>query len=147
MTAPRPSKKATPAKRAAPSKRGQTANGRRRTRPAPTVEAASAPAGSRTANGQAGRRPAADPGDDEIPRWVRKAIALFFAWVVGLVVAYWLVTRLRPILLVLLVALFVSLAMEPPVNALSRRGWSRSGATAFVGGLFLIVTIGFLAAF
>ena len=78
---------------------------------------------------------------------MRKAIALFFGWVIALAVGYWLITRLRPILLVLLAALFVGLAMEPPVNALARRGWSRAGATALVGGTFLVVTIGFFAAF
>jgi predicted PurR-regulated permease PerM len=149
VSASRPSKKAAPAKRSAPSKRAKGSNGGRRAPRRSTVDASPGPRSAGAANGQAEGRAAAGPrrDDEEIPRWVRKAIALFFGWVVALVVAYWLVTRLRPILLVLLAALFVSLAMEPPVDALSRRGWSRSGATALVGGAFLVVTIGFFAAF
>jgi len=144
VSASRPSKKATPAKRSGPSKRGRGANGGRRPPASATVEASPAPASIRSANGHADE---ATRDEDEIPRWVRKAIALFFGWVIALVVGYWLIVRLRPILLVMLAALFVALAMEPPVNALARRGWSRSGATALVGGTFLVVTIGFFAAF
>jgi predicted PurR-regulated permease PerM len=85
--------------------------------------------------------------DQEVPVWVRRAIALFFAWAVGLLVVYWVLVKLRPLLLILVVALFLSLAMEPPVNGLVRRGWRRGGATALVLGGFLVATIGFVAAF
>jgi predicted PurR-regulated permease PerM len=85
--------------------------------------------------------------DDEIPRWVRRAIALFFAWVVGLLVAYWVLNRIRTIVLMLVVALFLSLAMEPVVNGLVKRGWRRGGATGVVMGVVLIGVIGFVVAF
>jgi predicted PurR-regulated permease PerM len=99
-------------------------------------------------DGAAGRRDLGTPRDEtEIPVWVRRAIALFFAWAVGLLLAYWLLVKLRPLLLILVVALFLSLAMEPPVNGLVRRGWRRGGATAVVWGGFLVATIGFVAAF
>ncbi|HEY6316762.1 MAG TPA: AI-2E family transporter, partial [Acidimicrobiia bacterium] len=88
-------------------------------------------------------------GSDEtqVPPWVRRAIALFFTWVIGLIVAYWIVQKLRVVILMLAVALFLSLAMEPPVNLLVKRGWPRHGATGLVWGLFLLGTIGFVAAF
>ena len=85
--------------------------------------------------------------DQQVPPWLRRAIALFFMWVVGLVVAYWVVQKLRVVILMLAVALFLSLAMEPPVNLLVKRGWRRHGATGLVWGAFLLVTIGFVAAF
>ena len=85
--------------------------------------------------------------DQQVPPWLRRAIALFFMWVVGLVVAYWVVQKLRVVILMLAVALFLSLAMEPPVNLLVKRGWPRHGATGLVWGAFLLVTIGFVAAF
>jgi predicted PurR-regulated permease PerM len=87
------------------------------------------------------------PRKDQVPPWLRRAIALFFMWVVGLVVAYWVVTKLKVVILMLAVALFLSLAMEPPVNRLVKRGWHRHGATGLVWGAFLVVTIGFVAAF
>jgi predicted PurR-regulated permease PerM len=87
------------------------------------------------------------PAKDQVPPWLRRAITLFFMWVVGLVVAYWIVTKLKVVILMLAVALFLSLAMEPPVNRLVKRGWRRHGATGLVWGAFLVVTIGFVAAF
>jgi len=83
---------------------------------------------------------------DEIPRWVRKAIALFFVWAVGLLIAYWAIGKMRSLIVLSVVALFLSLAMEPPVNALARRGWRRGAATALVMLAVLAATIGFLAA-
>ncbi len=85
--------------------------------------------------------------DGEIPRWVRRAIALFFLWALGLVVAYWALNRLRPLLFMMVVALFLSLALEPPVERLARRGWRRGGATAAVAGTLVLATFGFLFAF
>ncbi|HEV2311180.1 MAG TPA: AI-2E family transporter [Acidimicrobiia bacterium] len=85
--------------------------------------------------------------DQQVPPWLRRAIALFFVWVIGLVLAYWVVTKLRVVILMVAVALFLSLAMEPPVNRLVKRGWPRHGATGLVWGAFLVVTIGFVAAF
>ncbi|MGI8575953.1 MAG: AI-2E family transporter [Egibacteraceae bacterium] len=49
-----------------------------------------------------------------------------------------MVRALRGILVMLLVALFLSFAMEPAVQFLSRRGWRRGAATA---GVFLLVTL------
>jgi predicted PurR-regulated permease PerM len=88
-----------------------------------------------------------DRSDDEIPRWVRRAVALFFMWAVGLLIAYWTINRLRPLLFMVVVALFLSLALEPPVARLSRRGWRRSSATAVVAGALVLATFGFFFAF
>jgi predicted PurR-regulated permease PerM len=86
------------------------------------------------------------PPTTEVPRWLRRAIALFFGWVVGLVALFWLVTQLRTLIAMLLVALFLSLAMEPAVDRLARRGWRRGTATLAVLGVVVALTIGFLAA-
>ena len=45
------------------------------------------------------------------------------------------------------VAFFLSLAMEPPVNALAKRGWRRGSATAMVIAAVVVFTIGLVAAF
>ena len=45
------------------------------------------------------------------------------------------------------VAFFFSLAMEPPVNALAKRGWRRGSATGMVIGAVVVFTIGLVVAF
>lgn len=125
-------------RRRAPARRDESEPGHRR--PA-RVELSDEPRPGRRSRRADQRR------DDEIPPWVRKAIFLFFAWAVGLLIAYWVINKLHTIILMLLVALFLSLAMEPPVDALGRRGWRRGNATALVGGVFLLATVGFFAAF
>lgn len=133
-----------PATKRAPARKTSGARSRATPQPPPesTVEVPPVPAEEAGANGGA-----ASSAATEVPRWLRKAIALFWAWAVALLVAYWVLNRLRPILLMVLVALFLSLAMEPPVNGLAKRGWRRGTATALVGGAFLAGTIGFFAAF
>jgi predicted PurR-regulated permease PerM len=64
----------------------------------------------------------------------------------GLYVAFWLLGRLRDLLVLLLVAVFVALAVEPAANALARRGWRRGLATALVFALFLIGVVVFVTA-
>ena len=83
---------------------------------------------------------------EQVPRWLRRAIALFFAWVVGLLVAYWVLDKTKPLIFMFVVALFLSLAMEPPVNALAQRGWRRGAATGLVLLIVLAASIGFLVA-
>lgn len=88
---------------------------------------------------------AADPRD-VMPRWVPRAIALFFAGVVGLAVASWLLGELRELIVTLLIAIFISFALEPAVNRLAARGWRRGVATGFVFVVFLVMVLVFAAA-
>lgn len=91
--------------------------------------------------------PARDPRVDDydrMPRWVPRAIALFFLGIVALATSVWLIGKLRELLVMLLVALFLSFALEPAVNWLQARGWRRGTGTAVVfavlfvaGGLFV----------
>jgi predicted PurR-regulated permease PerM len=141
-----PPRKRTPAT----GRRARPTNGKPRARPladdSTPVVVPAAPAEERdpAGNGAVG---GARASDEEIPPWVRRAMALFFTWIVGLVVTYWVVQKLKTVILMVVVALFLALAMEPPVNRLVKRGWSRHGATGLVWGLFLLSTIGFFAAF
>jgi predicted PurR-regulated permease PerM len=82
-----------------------------------------------------------------VPVWVNKAIARFFAWAVGLGIAYWVLLKLHSLIIMFVVALFLSLAMEPPVNALAKRGWKRGAATALVVGGLVVLTLGLIIAF
>ncbi len=82
--------------------------------------------------------PAAAPPSNEPPPWLRRALLMFFVGVVVLGIAFWLFMQLRSLLLLLLVSLFLSLVMEPGVNALSRWGWRRDVATAVVMTVIMV---------
>ena len=84
--------------------------------------------------------------DRAVPAWLSRAIALAAGWVVVLFAAYWILGRLRILLIMVLVAFFLSLAMEPAVDRLARRGWRRGSATALVLGMVLVFSAVFLAA-
>jgi predicted PurR-regulated permease PerM len=80
---------------------------------------------------------------DQMPAWLPRAIALVAATVVGLLAASWLLTRLHDLLIIVVVSLFLSFALEPAVDSLARRGWRRGPATAVV----LLVLLGIVVAF
>lgn len=101
------------------------------------------PARDGPAGGARAVRVERDP--DRVPPWLTRAILLFLTGVAGLYISYRLTVRLRGLLVLLLVALFLSLAMEPAVNALARRGWKRANATALVFGGVIIATVLFVA--
>src|SRR4029453_17291332 len=90
--------------------------------------------------------PPAPASDRTVPPWLNRAIALAAGWVVLLFAGYWILGRLRTLLIMILVAFFLSLAMEPAVDRLARRGWRRGSATALVLGIVLAFSVVFLAA-
>jgi predicted PurR-regulated permease PerM len=73
------------------------------------------------------------------PPWLARA-----TWRVALIVVFVLfaadqVSRLRGLLVLLLVSFFIACAMEPIVNRLAARGWRRSRATGLVFLVLLVV--------
>jgi predicted PurR-regulated permease PerM len=63
-----------------------------------------------------------------------------------LFITFWLAVRLRSLLVMLLIPLFLAFALEPAANLLARRGWRRGLATGAVSaGLILGVAL-FVAA-
>lgn len=85
--------------------------------------------------------PARDPRD-VMPGWVPRAIFLFLAGVAGLYTLQWVILELQGFLLIVLVSLFLSFALEPAVDWLSNRGLRRGLATGLV---MLGVTVAMLA--
>ena len=87
---------------------------------------------------------------EHLPRWVWKAVAIFwFGYIIAIVTrSVW--ASLSELFVLLLVSLFLSLAIEPGVNRLAARGWRRGTATAviligvFLGFLVFVVAIGTL---
>jgi predicted PurR-regulated permease PerM len=71
-------------------------------------------------------------GGNRVPGWVLRAIGVFwFGFLtVGVVKHLW--ARLDGLVLLLVIALFLALAIEPGVNRLARRGWRRGSATGLI---------------
>ena len=82
----------------------------------------------------------------KIPKWVIKAIALFWLGFLATYLVRNTVQKLSSIALLLLVATFITLALEPAVNRLSARGMKRGSATALLLVSLVVATLGFVAA-
>jgi predicted PurR-regulated permease PerM len=83
---------------------------------------------------------------DEMPRWVWRAVVIFWVGFLATVVLRELWQSLYGLVVLLLVALFLSLAIEPGVNRLAARGWRRGTATAVILlGVFVVLVV-FMAA-
>ena len=67
-----------------------------------------------------------------MPRWVPRAILLFWAGFALLWVLEGVLHSLRGFFVTILVSLFLSFAIEPAVNWLAQRGWRRGAATGLM---------------
>lgn len=91
--------------------------------------------------------PQANRAGERMPRWVWRAVAIFWLGFLVTLILRWGFGRLGGLLLLLLVSLFLSLAIEPGVNKLAHRGWRRGSATAaillgvFVGAVLFVASI------
>ena len=94
-------------------------------------------AGSTDASGRRFNRRATDR---TLPRWVVPAIVLFWLGYLLTFTARHVFHRLSNLLILILVSIFLSLAIEPGVNRLAARGWRRGRAT-------IMILLGVLAAF
>lgn len=76
---------------------------------------------------------------DSMPRWVWRAVGIFWLGFLGTVVLRELWQSLYGLFVLLLLSLFLSLAIEPGVNRLAARGWRRGAATGAI--LFAVVIV------
>lgn len=81
------------------------------------------------------------------PGALRRAVLTVLVIVTLWQVALWVFGSVRDFLFLLLLAWLFSIAMEPGVAALANRGLRRGAATALVGVVFALLTVGFLALF
>jgi predicted PurR-regulated permease PerM len=81
-----------------------------------------------------------------IPPWYPKVLALTFVGLTIWLGLYALLGHLRSLIIWLLVALFLSFAIEPAVNWFARHGWKRGLGTAFVLFMFALLGLGLVAA-
>ncbi|MDY7101154.1 MAG: AI-2E family transporter [Actinomycetota bacterium] len=87
---------------------------------------------------------ARDP--DAMPRWVPRAIVLFFVTLAGTLAIYWVLVRLRDLVVILLVSLVISFALEPAVNTMERRGIPRGVGTILSFLAFVLFVVVFFVA-
>lgn len=85
--------------------------------------------------------PPADARVPGMPRWAWKVVLLFWVGYLVAIRVDTFVDRLYGLFTLLLVSLFLSLAIEPGVNRLARRGWRRGTATTVI---LLAVVVGFV---
>ncbi|MGA9277904.1 AI-2E family transporter [Ilumatobacter sp.] len=95
--------------------------------------------------------PSSGPPDDapierRVPRWAVPTIAIFWLGFLLTFVARHVFSRLSGLLVLLLVSIFLTLAIEPGVNLLARRGWRRGTATLSILFVVFVVFVGFLTA-
>ena len=82
----------------------------------------------------------------KMPKWVPRAIALFWLGFLATFLVRNTVQKLSSIALLLLVATFITLALEPAVNRLAARGMKRGSATGLLLVSLVVLTLGFVAA-
>lgn len=83
---------------------------------------------------------------EKMPKWVPRAILLFWLGFLATLIVREVFHQLSNFLVLLLISLFFALAIEPAVNRLAARGWSRGSATAtMLVGVFVAI-ISFSAA-
>lgn len=83
---------------------------------------------------------------ERMPRWVWRAVAIFWlGFLVSLAMRITL-ARLSNLIVVLLVSLFLSLAVEPGVNKMAGRGWRRGTATGVILAGVVMMFVIFVAA-
>jgi len=88
--------------------------------------------------------PASNPDNQRMPRWVPRAVFVFWAGFIGTLVVRFLFDRLNSMLLLLAVSLFIALAVEPAVNKWVAKGRSRRVATGTIlSGVVLFFLIFF----
>ena len=86
-------------------------------------------------------RATATEDDSAQRRLITRAIFTFLFGTLGLIIVVYLVTRLKGLLLILLVSVFISFALEPAVNFLAQRGWRRGAATGLVFLLAFVASV------
>lgn len=73
-----------------------------------------------------------------MPSWIPRLILMVAGAIILMWAAFHVIGRLRGLLILLLISLFLSVALEPGVNYLAKKGWRRGLAT---WAMFLVVLV------
>jgi len=82
---------------------------------------------------------------DQVPRWITRFVVEATIAVVFLFVAYWVLGKIKDVVAAVIVALFLSFALEPAVNFLVAHRWNRRAASLFMVLLVIVICLGFIA--
>ncbi len=80
-----------------------------------------------------------DAEERRLPRWVVPAVVIFWAGFLAALSIRFFWGKLHGLFVLLAISVFLSLAIEPGVNRLARRGWRRGSATGLI--LFGVATV------
>lgn len=86
-----------------------------------------------------------ESGAEGTPTWFRRGVWYTIFALLATAAALWLLSRVTGLILALLMAVFVSFALEPAVHYLAGRGWKRGAATGVVFIVSAVVVIAFIA--
>lgn len=81
-----------------------------------------------------------------VPRWLPRASLNVVLVILAVAAMLWVALRLRNLIFMIFISLFISVALEPAVQILTRRDWNRSRATPVVFVTSVLVVGGFVAA-
>ena len=87
-----------------------------------------------------------DPAERRLPRWVVPAVVVFWSGFLGALAVRFVWGKLSGLFVLVAISVFLSLALEPGVNRLARRGWRRGSATALLLFGVLAMFLVFVAA-
>lgn len=80
--------------------------------------------------------------EDQMPTWIPRATFTVIGAVLLTYVSIKILGRVEQLVSWLIMALFLSFAIEPVVNTLEKRGWKRGAATGLIlGGLILLLLV------
>lgn len=84
------------------------------------------------------------PPVQPIKQWTSQQVMLATVWIAAVVAGFWLLFRLRALLLILFIAIIISTAIRPAVKWLARRGLPRVYAEILIYLLFLVAVVSFV---
>lgn len=74
-----------------------------------------------------------------MPDWLPRATATVILTIGALYAGFWMLSRVRELITWLVIALFLSFALEPLTNKLQARGWKRGTATGVILAGFIVI--------
>jgi predicted PurR-regulated permease PerM len=79
------------------------------------------------------------------PRWIPRAALSVALVILGVLAVLWMASRLRTLIFMVFIALFIAVALEPAVQFMDMRGRKRRTATGIVFSITIVVVGGFVA--
>ncbi len=82
--------------------------------------------------------------NNQPPPWLRRATLEVALGLIGVAAVLWVLYRLRSLFFAIAIALFISIALEPAVQFLTKRGWSRRRSSLLVFFTTFVIVVLFV---